>query len=156
MKKTVARKISLFLLLAAVFLFAGDAEAAKRTFGMIGADVPQGWEATESENQIIFTAPDAAGLTIVTNGLDGLSVKEYAGQAAIEFNGTNPKEGDGYFTFSFKNPQMVVCKAFVYGDEEANFIMLLVQTGDHPQMASLIDSIEVVNRPKPLVKSFFF
>ena len=65
MGKVRVRKVSVLLLLAAVFVFAGNSEAKMMTFGPLKADVPNGWTVEESEEQVAFTAPDSSAVLAI-------------------------------------------------------------------------------------------
>jgi hypothetical protein len=138
-----------FLVLTAVFalLFASfAADAAPQTFGPISVDVPNGWQVEESETQLSFKAPDnTAAVTIILEELEDSTVEEMAEEVSEGFNGTPPEAGPaGGFVFSFKNENGVNCNAFISGDEDEGYVVLVIAAGEHPQLAALLDSIEVV------------
>ena len=143
MRKAMIRKVSAFLLLAAVFCFAGGAEAVKRTYGPLEVDVPNGWKVEETDDQLTFTAPDSsAALTIVVEILKGTTMKEVAEDMSRQLKGDAPTSVDGWYGFTFRNEHGIDCDTVVVGDEETGFYMVMMKAGDHPQMDGLINSIE--------------
>ena len=141
----MARKVGVFLLLTVfIFAFAADAEAARRTFGAISAEVPAGWTVEESEGQLTFLAPDSSAvLSIITGPLEGYTLAAVAESMSQELNGSAPEAMEGGIGFFFENESGVQCMVFVTGSEEAGFYAIAVQAGDHPQMQALVESVEV-------------
>jgi hypothetical protein len=139
------RRFSVFALLAVAFAFAfvPVAEAARQTFGPISVVVPSGWQVTEEETQLTFTAPDnAAVVSIIIDELEGYTLKDIAEGVAGELNGSAPvADADGDFSFTFQNEHGVDAVAVVTGGIEG-FFMLWLLVGEHPDMQSLLGSIQ--------------
>ncbi|GHV45512.1 hypothetical protein FACS1894204_04830 [Synergistales bacterium] len=135
--------LAVLLLFAAVAVFVTGAEAAKQSFGPLTVDVPNGWNAQEANDQIVFTAPDnSAALTIGVAAIEGESLENIAKGLAQALGGGAPQKAEGGYAFSFKNENGVDCLMSIAGDEAQGFYMGIMQTGDHPQMKGLMDSIE--------------
>ena len=146
MEKKLVRKVSVFLALAAAFAFAFApvAEAARQTFGPISLVVPSGWQVTEEETQLTFTAPgNAAFVSVIIDELEGSTLKELAEGVAASVNGSAPvADSDGDFTFTFKNEHGVDGYAIVTGDKAKDFFVLWIVVGEHPELAALLGSVE--------------
>ena len=146
--KVLLRKVSMFMLLlaAAVFTFTPLAEAARQTFGPISVEVPRGWQVTEEDDQLTFTAPEnAAVVSIIVDTLDGATLKDIAEGTAQALGGSAPVvDADGDFSFTFKNEHGVDGFVLVTGDEADDFFVVLVVVGEHPDTAGLLNSIQVV------------
>ncbi|GHV41297.1 hypothetical protein FACS1894187_22940 [Synergistales bacterium] len=143
-KKVMSRKVLAVLLLAsAAFVLATGAEAAKQSYGPLTVDLPDGWNAQEADDQIVFTAPDnSAALTIGVAAIEGESLENIAKGLAQALGGGTPQKVEGGYAFSFKNENGVDCFMSIVGDEAQGFYMGIMQTGNHPQMKGLMDSIE--------------
>jgi hypothetical protein len=129
------------VLFSAVFAVAGS-EAAKKNFGAITADVPDGWTVEDSDEQITFMAPgNEAALTIIAGATEGAPLKDIAQELSKELGGSAPKESDGGYGFSFKTPEGIECPTFITADEDLGMYMCIMVAGEHPQMEALIDSI---------------
>ena len=146
MEKKLVRQVGVFLVLAVAFAFAfvPAAEAARQTFGPISVVVPSGWQVTEEETQLTFTAPgDAAVVSVIMDELEGHTVKEIAEGVAASLNGSAPvADSDGDFTFTFTNEHGVDAYAVVSGDEAQDFFILWFVVGEHPEVAALLGSVE--------------
>ena len=146
MEKKLVRKVSVFLALAAVFAFAfaPAAEAARQTFGPISLVVPNGWQVTEEETQLTFTAPgNVAVVSVIFDELEGSTLKELAEGVATSLNGSAPvMDSDGDFSFTFKNEHGVDAFAIITGDEAKDFFVLWLVVGEHPEVAALLGSVE--------------
>ena len=150
----MVRKVSVFLLLAAVLVFAGFtgyAEAARRTFAdAFSVDVPSGWQVEEEIEddiaQFNFTAPDGSARVIIIVGEneEGFTAEAFAAGMAEALGGSEPEEDeDGDFLFTFTSDDGLDGVAFVSVDEE--IILTFLKIGDHPQMDSLLNSFEAVD-----------
>ena len=145
----MVRKVSVFLLLAAVLLFGGYAEAARRTFGdAFSVDVPSGWqveeEGDESTAQITFTAPDNSRASIFVGVNDeGATARDVAVEIAEAVGGSTPvADEDGDYTFTFRSDDGLDGAGFVAVNEEVAVIFLVI--GDNPQMEAFLGSFELV------------
>ena len=144
MKNAAVRKINLFLLLTALFVFAGYAEAARQNFGPFSAVVPPGWQIQIDEDDGIVTfmpGDESAGLSIIWGVMEGASLRDIAGNVSDLLDGGRPTEDeDGDFSFAFTDEDGRDCMAFITRDGR-NYIIIL-KHGDHPQMKDLLDSLE--------------
>jgi len=141
----VTRKLSVFLLLAMALVFAGSAEAARRSFGSVSIDVPKGWQVEESDEQLTITAPDeSAALSIVTEVIEGATMKDVAEATSKEMKGSKPKAAEGGFAFTCKTDEGVDCNVFVTGDEDEGIFIIMIVAGEHPDMEGMLNSFEIV------------
>ena len=149
----MVRKVSVFLLLAVVLVFAGladCAEAARGTFAdAFSVDVPSGWQVEEEIEddiaQFNFTAPDgSARVTIIVGeNEEGFTAADVAVGMAESLGGSEPEEDeDGDFLFTFTSEDGLDGVAFVSVDEET--ILTFLKIGDHPQMDGFLGSFESV------------
>jgi hypothetical protein len=131
------------VVLFSMVLAAAGAEAAKKDFGAITADVPDGWTVEDTDDQIAFMAPDnAAALTIIAGATEGVALKDLAQEMSKGLGGSAPKESDGGYEFSFKNPNGIECPTFITADEDLGLYMCIMIAGEHPQMGALVNSLE--------------
>ena len=142
----MARKAGVFLLLAVlIFVFAADAEAARQRFGNVEADVPAGWTTQEAENQVTIIAPDnVAVVSIITNIIEGTTMRAVAEDIAREYNSSAPQAAEGVYVLGFRNEHGIDYRVIVSGDESTGFYMVWITAGEHAQLGALIESIEWV------------
>jgi hypothetical protein len=137
MKKVLA-------LLLVLLLAVGGAEAARRNFGGISADVPDGWVVEDSDELIAFSAPDdSAFVSIVAHPMEGMSLADFAEGIAGEMGGEAQQSGNGYgFTFHDDDSDLD-CEAMVVQRQDVGVFLVIVAGGEHDDLESLISSIEL-------------
>ena len=143
------RKLSVFLLPAAIFFFAGIAgvaEAARQTFGdAFSAEVPGGWQVEEGGDaavSVIFSAPDdSARLWVMVSDEAGFALGEVAAEIASAVNGSEPVEDEaGNFIFLIGSWDGLDGLGLVTA-REGKFLSMLV-LGETPALEALINSIQ--------------
>jgi hypothetical protein len=129
--------LSLFLVIA----MATAAAAGTVAFSKIKVDVPDGWTASEEDKTIALYAPkNVAAISIVWDDTGGFSGKELAKAMSAELKGTAPVSEDGGYSFTFKNKNGVSSKSILMADGKE--YMMLTITGEHPQLARVLNSIK--------------
>ena len=150
MKKAAVRKVSVFLLLAAVLVFAGivgSAEAARQTFGnAFSAEVPEGWNVEdESDDELVnftFSAPDgSAKMAIMIGTNEGWDAMEIAANMANEMGGSTPVlDEDGDATFTFESDDGLNGEGFVTAGDE--IFIILLGLGEGSEAEALANSLQ--------------
>lgn len=146
MKKRLLSSIS--SLLVVLFCFAGMAQAVEHTSGRITLDVPDGWlfvEQAETDNNAVavVTKDMSAQINVIINPAGGLGTEAAAAALTKEFNGSKPKyekESDAYiFNFTAEEGKETRVLVQIQGDT----VIMLMLTGDHPQMIEIINSVKI-------------
>jgi uncharacterized membrane protein len=141
MKKVFALLLALSMV---VMCLAGAASAKVRKFDFIkcSVDVPNGWDVEEDEENytVTLTAPDESAITLSAIEGEGVALKDAAQQLSEQLNGTTPEANGDVYTFSIDNGNGVISNVVVSGDEE--FIVFVTVTGEHEDIAGVIESIE--------------
>jgi len=148
MKKALARKSGVFLLLVAlIFVFAAGAEAERQGFGNFEIYVPYGWTVERSNVQATFMAPEnVAALSIIVDTATGTTAEEVARDLSGTHGGTTPEAvEEGTFMFSFQNEGGVHSTAIVVRMDDADLYMIWVIAGEHPQLGDLIESFQWID-----------
>ena len=143
----MARKIGTWSLLAILVLaFTSAAYARVQRFGDIEANVPPGWTVEEAEGELIFFAPDySASLVIVIAEESGTTAGAIAAEMSQMFNGSTPESSDGMYSFEFRTAEGVDGYVLVFLVEGTDIYMVWSVIGDHPDMITLLDSIQWVD-----------
>jgi hypothetical protein len=137
------KKVLALLLVLALAVVSG-AEAARRNFGGISADVPEGWIVEDSDEQIAFSAPDeSAFVTIVAHPMEGMSLEEFAQGTAEGLGGKAQKSGNGYGFSFYDEDSRLDCEAMVVEKKSVGVFLIIVAGGEHDDLESLISSIEL-------------
>ncbi len=137
------KKVLAFILAGCLIVLAPLASyATVKSFTRFSVDVPQGWEASEDGNVVALLAPGhAAAVSIAVDSAQDMSAADLAKAMSTQLKGSAPVQGDdGGYGFTFKNPAGVESQSMLY--VEKNEYILVTITGDHPDIANILDSIE--------------
>jgi hypothetical protein len=132
------------LLMAAAFSVPASAKVMKFDFIRVSVNVPSGWEVQEDRenNTVGLVAEDeSAAITLSAYEDIGMSLKEFAEQAAEELEGETPKkQPNGTYVFDCENENDVTTHVVVSGSEK--FAAIISVTGEHEDVDGIIGSIE--------------
>lgn len=134
-------KFTAILAALALCLMASVAFAEMKSFSKFSIDVPSGWEASQDGPSVALVAKDkSASISITIAPTGGTSAKELAAAFAKELKGSEPKYNKDDDTYEFTFNQGVQSNAMftVEGEE----YMLIVVTGENPQVADILGSME--------------
>ncbi len=130
--------------LALCGLMAMPALAAVQTFSKLKVDVADGWTASEEGPVVILLAPEnAASLSIAYDSAGGLPGPELAKAMSAALGGTEPKQEDDTFIFTFsRNGNESECYLTVGGDEYVMFAITDPSGAFNDDIVNMIDSVE--------------
>jgi len=131
-------------LLVMLFCLAGLAHAAERTSGRITIDVPDGWLFVEQSGAVAVVTKDmSAQISVILNPAGGLSDEAAAVALAKEFNGSEPKHDkeSSSYTFNCKDGEGQETRVMV--QIQGDTVIMLMLTGEHPQMLEIINSVKI-------------
>ncbi|MDR2488178.1 MAG: hypothetical protein LBD42_01550 [Desulfovibrio sp.] len=135
-------KFTATLTLLAFCLTASLAFAGVMSFPKFKVNVPDGWEASQEGPTVILAANDkSASISITIAETEGMAIKDLAMGFSQALSGSEPQadtESGGY-QFTFK-------KGAVESDAlltvEGKNYLLLVVTGENPQIQNILGSLE--------------
>ena len=129
------------LAVSAVLAFSVAAFAEVKDFKDFTVDVPDDWTAAQNGTTVSVTANNkSAAISITVDATDGMSLKDLAAAFAEKLKGSDLKEEDDVYSFTFTNANEVDSKAILNGEEGK--YCLIVLTGENPKMSDILDSVK--------------
>lgn len=137
------KAIRLGLAAALLALICGPPLAAEmRTFGPFTLEQPAGWEADYEEGCLTMVAETPPSMLMICSlPLEGQPFGEAVLEMAEVFEAVPKRDGDGDYSFQFRNEKMGLTVHAVVTEEEGS-IKLVGLAGEHPDLEKILGSLQ--------------
>jgi hypothetical protein len=136
-------KFTAILALLALCLTAATVFAEVKSFPKFKVNVPAGWETSQEGPTVGLVAKDqSASISITVDDMQGKALKDLAAAMSQELKGSAPQANpEGGYEFTFKQGE-VESSVFISADDNGKQYYMIVVTGENPQIAEILNSLE--------------